>query len=140
MLHYYPNDVHLIASWMAPNIAHEHLAARGQSADASWVVMAYGHKTQSFMKTRGQQKCLDKAPCTASTYKWSLLYSRYFSRIFQPFRNTCFMKIDGCSDVLLLFSRVQKDAIGLILFWCVLWLPNQFRKCCQFPHKKINRY
>ena len=24
-------------------------------------VMAYGHKTQSFMKNGGQQKCLDKA-------------------------------------------------------------------------------
>ena len=23
--------------------------------------MAYGHKTQSFMKNRGQQKCFDKA-------------------------------------------------------------------------------
>ena len=38
---------------------YEHLAARGQRADARWV-MAYGHKTQSFMKNGGQQKCFDK--------------------------------------------------------------------------------
>ena len=37
----------------------------GQRADTRWV-MAYSHKTQSFMKNGGQQKCLDKAllPCT----------------------------------------------------------------------------
>ena len=29
-------------------------------ADAHWV-LAYFHKTQSFMKNEGQQKCLDKA-------------------------------------------------------------------------------
>ena len=33
---------------------------QGQHADAPWV-MAYSHKTQSFMKNGGQQKCLDKA-------------------------------------------------------------------------------
>ena len=33
---------------------------KGQHADVPWV-MAYGHKTQSFMKNGGQQKCLDKA-------------------------------------------------------------------------------
>ena len=31
-----------------------------QLADARWV-MAYGQKTQSFMKNGGQQQCLDKA-------------------------------------------------------------------------------
>ena len=31
-----------------------------QCADARWV-MAYSHKTQSFMKNECQQKCLDKA-------------------------------------------------------------------------------
>ena len=37
----------------------------GKRADACWV-MAYSHKTQSFIKNRGQQKCLDKAlQCTA---------------------------------------------------------------------------
>ena len=37
----------------------------GERADTRWV-MAYRHKTQSFMKNGGQQKCLDKAlpPCT----------------------------------------------------------------------------
>ena len=34
--------------------------ARTKRADAHWV-MAYFHKTQSFMKNEGQQKCLDKA-------------------------------------------------------------------------------
>ena len=34
---------------------------KGQRADVHWV-MAYGHKTQSFLKNGGQQKCLDKAP------------------------------------------------------------------------------
>ena len=33
---------------------------KGQHADAHWV-MAYIHKTQSFMKNGGQQECLDKA-------------------------------------------------------------------------------
>ena len=37
-----------------------HGKAKGQRADAHWV-MAYDHKTQSFMKNGGQQKCLDKA-------------------------------------------------------------------------------
>ena len=35
-------------------------AARDQQADAYWVT-TYFHKTQSFMKNGGQQKCLDKA-------------------------------------------------------------------------------
>ena len=35
-------------------------SCKGQCADVCWV-MAYGHKTQSFMKNGGQQKCLDKA-------------------------------------------------------------------------------
>ena len=35
-------------------------SCKGQCADVRWV-MAYGHKTQSFMKNGGQQKCLDKA-------------------------------------------------------------------------------
>ena len=39
---------------------YEHPAARGQYADAPWVI-AYDHKTQSFMKNGGQQKYLDKA-------------------------------------------------------------------------------
>ena len=34
-------------------------SCNGQRADAHWI-MAYGHKTQSFMKRRRQQKCLDK--------------------------------------------------------------------------------
>ena len=34
-------------------------SCKGQCADAR-CVMAYDHKTQSFMKSRGQQKCLDK--------------------------------------------------------------------------------
>ena len=34
--------------------------ARTKRADAHWV-MAYFHKTQSFIKNEGQQKCLDKA-------------------------------------------------------------------------------
>ena len=42
------------------NIPYEHRAARGQSADARWVI-AYSHKTQSFMKNGAQQKYLDKA-------------------------------------------------------------------------------
>ena len=36
------------------------LKCNGQHANARWV-MAYSHKTQSFMKNGGQQKCLDKA-------------------------------------------------------------------------------
>ena len=39
---------------------YEHPAAQSQSVDACWV-MAYKHKTQSFMKNGGQQKYLDKA-------------------------------------------------------------------------------
>ena len=35
-------------------------SCKGQRADTCWVV-AYGHKTQSFMKNGGQQKCLVKA-------------------------------------------------------------------------------
>ena len=35
-------------------------SCKGQHVDAQWV-MAYDHKTQSFMKNRDQQKCLDKA-------------------------------------------------------------------------------
>ena len=35
-------------------------SARTKRADAHWV-MADFHKTQSFMKNEGQQKCLDKA-------------------------------------------------------------------------------
>ena len=42
------------------SVPYEPPAARGQHADGRWV-MAYGHKTQSFMKNGGQQKCLDKA-------------------------------------------------------------------------------
>ena len=38
-------------------------SCKDQLADACWV-MAYGHKTQSFMKNRDQQKFLDKPlPC-----------------------------------------------------------------------------
>ena len=37
-----------------------------QCANAHWG-MAYSHKTQSFMKNRGQQKCLDKALTVVST-------------------------------------------------------------------------
>ena len=33
---------------------------KGQRADARWV-MAYGYKTQSFMKNGGHERCLDKA-------------------------------------------------------------------------------
>ena len=36
------------------------ISCKGQCADVRWV-MAYGHKTQSFMKNGGQQKCLDTA-------------------------------------------------------------------------------
>ena len=70
----------------------------------------------------------------------------YFSRIFRLFKNTCFKKIDGCFDVLLLFSRIQKDqnnnmdtsSTDLIMFdskdfnitGSVWWLPNQFWKRC----------
>ena len=35
-------------------------SCKGQRADVRWV-MAYEHKTQSFMENGGQQKCLDKA-------------------------------------------------------------------------------
>ena len=35
-------------------------SCKGQCSDTRWV-MAYDHKTQSFMKNSGQQKCLDKA-------------------------------------------------------------------------------
>ena len=35
-------------------------ATRVQHADTCWV-MTYSHKTQSFIKNGGQQKCLDKA-------------------------------------------------------------------------------
>ena len=35
-------------------------SCQGQRADSRWAV-AYVHKTQSFMKNGGQQKCLDKA-------------------------------------------------------------------------------
>ena len=42
------------------SVPYEYPAARAQYADARWV-MAYDHRTQSFMKNGGQQKCLDKA-------------------------------------------------------------------------------
>ena len=48
-----PHNGGLIAPPWTPNW-------KGQRADARWV-MAYVHKTQSFMKNGGQQKCLDKA-------------------------------------------------------------------------------
>ena len=35
-------------------------SCRGQHVEARWI-MAYGHKTQSFLRNVGQQKCLDKA-------------------------------------------------------------------------------
>ena len=40
-------------------------SCKGSQADVRWV-MDYGHKTQSFMKNGGQQKCLDKA----LPYQW----------------------------------------------------------------------
>ena len=40
--------------------SYEPQAARGQRADAHWVIN-YGHKTQSFLKNGGQQNCLHKA-------------------------------------------------------------------------------
>ena len=57
----------------------------GQRADARWV-MTYGHKTQSFMKNGGQQKCLDKAlpllmrNVVTETYTWC---SRIFLYLLQ---------------------------------------------------------
>ena len=37
-------------------------SCKDQRADARWVI-ANGHKTQSFTKNGGQQKCLGKALC-----------------------------------------------------------------------------
>ena len=48
---------------------------KGQHADACWI-MAYIHKTQSFMKNRGQQKCLDKV-LLGSNYWLFILFSSF---------------------------------------------------------------
>ena len=49
--------MHGKAIWKSWNLSP---SCKGQCADAHWV-MAYRQKIQSFMKNRGQQKCLDKA-------------------------------------------------------------------------------
>ena len=41
-------------------VPHMSPSCKDQRADVRWI-MAYERKTQSFMKNRGQQKCLDKA-------------------------------------------------------------------------------
>ena len=62
---------------------YEPKAARGQHAAARWV-MAYSHKTQSFMKNKGQQKYLDKALMMYGS--WDLRHDSFLSfwEIFWP--------------------------------------------------------
>ena len=54
-------------------------SCNGQHADACWV-MACSHKTQSFMKNRGQQTCLDKA-LTFMAYGTLFTVSYFFLEI-----------------------------------------------------------
>ena len=54
-----PGALPLNLTRRAYSTQYEPPVARGQRADARWV-MVYSHKTQSFMKSGGQQKCLDK--------------------------------------------------------------------------------
>ena len=68
-----------------------------QRADACWV-MAYSHKTQSFIKNRGQQKCLDKSlQCMAHKSIFNLYSVEVFLEYNPP-----------CNDLLLVIHLIDK--------------------------------
>ena len=52
-------------------------SCKGQRADVRWV-MAYGHKTQSFIKNGGQQKYLHKA----LRWQWDYLSRNFATLLF----------------------------------------------------------
>ena len=101
-------------------------AARGQCAGARWV-MVYGHKTQSFMKNGGHQKCLDKAlfeiigfhnskyflnvlfKNLIANWCWNRVYLYWFTAMILSIVNHIPLQLDN--------SFTQQKAPQLILSW-----------------------
>ena len=87
---------------------------KGQYADTRWV-MAYSHKTQSFMKNGGQLKCLDKALIRdhaffISNARLKLAKNQANAKQQQLRLNFCYLKI-----IHILHPRYHPKIIGHIL-------------------------
>ena len=59
-------------------------SCKGQYCDACWV-LAYNHKTQSFMKNEGQQKCWDKTLHVQTKRKYFVYKKMESLRIFPAY-------------------------------------------------------
>ena len=87
---------------------------KGQYADTRWV-MAYSHKTQSFMKNGGQLKCLDKALIRdhaffISNARLNLAKNQANAKQQQLRLNFCYLKI-----IHILHPRYHPKIMGHIL-------------------------